>query len=192
MLLTVNRAFPRNPPGGHHFIDRGTLIRGEDADKVLEGMRKYRAENSFPLGDPEGELAAFYQVIAPYLVATDGPPTQPAITLAMQCATWNMRAWQKRPELLPETAITKERLQTCYACPHWAKVAEPPADGTPDRDYYRKADRRAVQMVGRIDYLEYGFCDHHHWPILIGARLSQPIGLAADQPIDGCWVTHAD
>lgn len=185
-MLTVKHNHAKPPNGGHRFPNGDEFHRGDTVEEVLEKMEAHRAENALPLGNPEQDLAKYYQSIAPYLVR-DEPDKEFVAPRSQIAAESMMTLWREHPDLYLQTnARIALREKTCDECPMKRRY---PKDGNSEKFYQRRAKQRASLLTGKREIEKEGWC---HWcklPIPLAVLIREPQKWERLQsPPKSCWV----
>lgn len=176
--MPILKLHPRQPEGGHTFLDHGVTLRSETVDALIQKIAAYRRVNGLPSGNPEREVELDYTVRYPWLVV-DHPrkvqevckPTEPENTGLSQ---WINRMWKQAPKNWVEKEQMDGRAEKCLSCPHHSPM--PLISGE---------DRRRVYLMGRgqID-TRLGHCILHDWACGLAAWMWQPEVLVNSSV---CW-----
>jgi hypothetical protein len=156
--------------------------------EVLEKMEAHRAENALPLGNPEEDLARYYQMIAPYLVREE-PGVEFKTPRSQVAAESIMTFWREHPELyLQNNARIALREQTCEECPMKRRY---PKDGASGKFYQKKAKQRASLLTAKRDIEGESWCHWCQLPIPLVVLLRNPEKWERLQsPPKSCWVNE--
>jgi len=185
-MLTVKRNHAKPPNGGHRFPNGEGFLRGETVDEVLEKMEAHRAENAQNFGDPEADLALYYQKIAPYLVSEVNADQQP-IPRSRIAAEGIMRFWRQHPEIfMSENPRIALRVKVCEDCPYKRRF---PKDEYSERPYAKRARQRAALLTSDREFQTLGWCQWSELPVDLITRVKEPARLEGLQPVPkSCWV----
>lgn len=186
-MLEVKRGHAKPPKDGHRFpIYPGGFLKGDTVEEVLEKMEDYRAENAFPLDDPETDLAYFYLKNAKYLVrVVEGERFKlPSLIIAEAI----MALWREHPKVMPaDSLIPGIRSKTCASCPMRREFPYGRDLGS-SRPYVKKAHQRARMLAGDREVAEGDYCHICKIPLDLINRVEAP-ELLQSAP-KSCWVSE--
>lgn len=178
-MLAYNHNALKPPLGGHRFRDGTT---GETFAEVVRKIAAERVTNHLPFGNPEQEVLAYYQEIAPHLVTNAGGNV--ANSDRQQVSESIMATAYGRFERLDRNdPVVQRRRDTCAACAHCRCTFE--GDETP---YSREAERVAVLLSGDLNVMSLGYCTHHRWSVGVASRLKTPETLGLPNPPANCYL----
>lgn len=182
-MLTINRLHAKPPVGGHNFPGHGGM-KADSVGALIDRILDYRGSNGLPQGNPEAELAAHYETIAPWLVQRDDRP-DPPVPLVDAVAEWIMRTWRLHPVRLEYSSVVAiQRREICKSCPFRVVVKFPPPG-----IYGTHAESRGILLLGYVQEDEIAVCEHHKWNIAIASRLAVPESVSLPPAPEKCWVT---
>ena len=186
-MKRLNTSAQRKPIGGHHFTDRGQIIKADTFSELVDAVAEYRLANSWPLGEPEDEVLAYYETIAPWLVVDDGTPPRPRGIPAHVRA---LRDWLNAVKLAGNVSLCSkkeaaERAEGCKGCKYASDLDWAYSDET------EEMERRAALLRGmRQSDVNDTYCRLHKWEVGVAvnlARPSAPAGAAERSP-ERCFV----
>lgn len=167
----INTSAQRKPIGGHHFTDRGQIIRADSFADLVKAVADYRLANSWPLGTPQEDVLAYYATIAPWLIVDDGlPPRAVGIPTHIQpLREWLNEVYKTGNVTLCSKTEAKERWAGCDGCKYASEI---------DWAYSRETEemeRRASLLKGmRPTPLDDSFCRLHKWPTSVATYMHKP------------------
>jgi len=188
-MLELNQNSLKQPYGGHHFPEKGLMIRADSFKELAVKLREFRINNNRPSGNPEQDILVFYAKNWPWLVRT--PEIQPEEINEDEdyvgWRKWIYRIWDNPFQELASQKEADDRTDICKSCPHnkpmsWQSTHE-------STELARRAFllRRGINKPDNI-----GYCGLHHADISILCFSSKPrefSGAKKDtaQP-PKCWV----
>lgn len=164
---------PRQPPGGHYFVDpSGVTIRSDTLNGLLDELSSYRARNGLTAGNAAKEVEQFYAVKFPWLITNVG--TTPVV-IEDPVARWIARAWRAPVKDWAEAEIVEARVRSCESCQHYA----------PLHPFDRDATRR-LEILGAGRLRSMGACKVQHWACGLAVL---PHDVEPVTPVPECWAT---
>jgi len=183
MPIRFKERLAMRPPGGWHFIEDKTTIRGETPEEVEGKLLDYRIRNGIPPGNPMQDLLNFTATRWPNLVENaEEPPAAPKDHPVYE-KVWNWLvsiSHLTNPGDVPyEQAL--EQTKICSQCP--LNLPYPKSDDILKDEVER---RSFLLRKGRPSNL--GFCLHHQWDSRVAVyRNRNAINPRADSPTI-CWM----
>lgn len=188
-MKTLNKDAQRKPIGGHHFTDRGQIIRGDTFREVVQGVEDFRLANGYPLGHPEQEVLAYYEAIAPWLVVESaGEGLLPSIPKHLEpLRDWLNGVWKAGNVVLASKIDVKERCVGCEGCKYATEIDW---DCSVETEELRK---RAELIKGmRPTPLDESYCRLHKWHNGVAVSLLKPrVNAAAKERSPGKCFVHS-
>ena len=186
-MKQINPSAQRKPIGGHHFTDRGQIIRADSFADVVKALADFRLANSWPLGEPEKEILAYYATIAPWLVLDDGAPTKPSGVPAhvQSLREWLNETYKTGNVTLCSKTEAKERWAGCDGCKYASEIDWAYSPET------EEMERRAALLRGmRVTPLDDSFCRLHKWATSVATYMHKPKVIEANREMapDACFV----
>ncbi len=175
--------------GGHHFKEKGHLLRGSTFAEVVEALAQYRLDNAIPVGNPKMDVLQYYARHYPYMVLIDehgkAPRDPNKDYIAWRDWVWEM--W-RRPELrFVTTKEAAERWIECSQCPHNRSLR-----GSETREGREVVKKTFLLRRGEEVPKFVGFCACHKFDIGVASFLETPrlrSGKNEDtQQPPSCWV----
>lgn len=119
-MLKLNKDQLRQPVGGHHFIERGLMIRGDTPKQVIKKITEYRINNNFPVGNPEQDLLLYYAERWPYMVRHDFDAQEEAKVDDDYegWRSWIYKIWNNPPASTVSSKEASDRWDVCKTCIH--------------------------------------------------------------------------
>lgn len=117
------------PPGGHHYYEGDAKITGSTFADLVRNIENYRAENHFPIGDPEtdatnytcGNWPNFCHGVDMVVVKSINAPN-PRTELLSDITTWAKNVLHSNHAVnLVSNELAEARAQTCAKCKFNAK-----------------------------------------------------------------------
>lgn len=114
------------PPRGHHYYEGDAKITGSTFADLVRNIESYRAENHYPIGDPEtdatnyicGNWPNFCHGVDMVVVESINPPN-PTAELLNDITTWAKNVLHSNHAVnLVSDELAEARAQTCAHCPH--------------------------------------------------------------------------
>lgn len=170
---------PRQPLGGHHFIEGdGLTIRAKTIHALIAAVRLYRENNARAAGNPALEVERFYAERFPWLVEKcergEEAPAATPVEKEEMLRPWINRIWRNPPKQWQETVKANERLAICAKCPHRIE------SGNVSEVYLR---RLIILGAGRFDTKALS-CSMHRWSCGLAAWMVDP---EVAEAVPGCW-----
>lgn len=188
-MIKLNEGQKREPIGGHHFKEKGHMIKGETFDEVVSNLAQYRLDNSIPLGTPKMDVLKYYAAHFPFMVLIDenGKPPRDPNKDYVDWREWVWEMWRK-PELRFITQKeAAERWIECSQCQHNRTLRN--AESREGKEIVKKTFllRRGENVPKFV-----GFCACHRLDIGIASFLEAPRQRSgkredSEQPPQ-CWV----
>lgn len=113
------------PPGGWHYIDGDARINADSYSDLVRLVEHYRAENSLPVGDVEGDISAyicgnwpnFCHGVESVTVTSVNAPTQLS-QLLDDIQVWAKNILQSgKPVNYVTDELAEQRARVCRSCP---------------------------------------------------------------------------
>jgi hypothetical protein len=187
MKYALNYRHQHQPMEDHSFVDDGQLITAKTLKGLVVAVREYRERNFHPAGDPEQEIATYYLLKYPWLVAALKDPSEAPLgaqestggAAAKEAVEQFVRAvWRDPPKRLLTQEEREVRAQACRECPFNA-----PVDLSGDREVVRRK-----YLLARGETPEgCGWCEFHRWHAGLAACIPDVIKLARPEPPEECW-----
>jgi len=186
-MMRYNENAQRRPIGGHHFLDRGQIIRADTFRELVQAIQDYRVSNSWPLGDPEADVLEHYAKVAPWLVVEDGEPVKARgiPEHVKPLFIWLNDVKQSGGTGLCTKAEAKERWAGCVGCKYSSEI---------DWDYSPETSKMQVDaaIIRRMQKspVENSYCRLHKWATGVAVFLAkQKVSPAnKERSPDGCFV----
>ncbi len=187
--LKINQK--RLPYGGHHFPEKGALIKGDSFEDVVDLLHNFRLINARPLGNARQEIIDYYSVKFPWMVELETKPIKqiPVDPDYKQWRDWIASVWGKPMGNAVSKKESSMRLEVCRTCPHnipknWNETEE-------SIEFNRKA-----LMLSRGNFVDekYGFCSLHKADLGVLSFLESPLQVSGKdkdkQDYPACWLTN--
>lgn len=178
----------RLPIGGHHFPEKGALIKGETFNEVVDLLTNFRLFNGRPVGRPRQEVIDYYAVKFPWMVEieTEEKPEVPLDPDYIAWRDWISSVWGKPSGRILSKKESSMRLEVCRDCPH--NVGKSWDDSEESIEFNRKA-----LMLRRGNYVDenFVFCDLHKVDLGVSSFLESPMLVSRkakdEQDYPACW-----
>ncbi len=193
MMMRLKKAQKRLPIGGHHFREKGMLIKGDTPEEVVDLVANFRLINGKPIGDPMRELIDYYTARFPWMVEYDldfeEPDPEDPDYIAWR--DWIGSVWGRGGLRYVSRKEASMRWEICKDCPHNA--------GTPWESSKESTEfSRKSMMLRRGESVpdNYCYCRLHRADIGVSSFLESPSKLSkkpneqADR--SGCWLSISE
>jgi hypothetical protein len=180
MSKTVNPDTQRKPVGGHHYHEGDTKVTGDSFIELLDNLRDLRIANGGAIGDPLGDVVAYYEKIAPWILVEDEEGVWdgeqiPAHLRPMQ--RWLDGVWKAGSITLVSGAESKTRQEGCKGCKY---ASEFEWDVGVEGEEMRK--RLEIMKRTRKTPLDTSYCKLHKWHNGLATLMIKPrFGSAAKE-----------
>lgn len=185
-MRQYNKNAQRRPIGGHHFTDRGQIIRADTFQELVQAIEDYRVSNSWPLGYPEADLLDHYAKVAPWLVLEDDEVKARGIPEHVKpLFSWLNEVKGSGSMGLCTKLEAKERWAGCVGCKYSSEV---------DWDYSAETKKMQVDaaLLRRMQKspVENSYCRLHKWATGVAVFLAkQKVSPAnKERSPGGCFV----
>ncbi len=192
MKYRLNKHQKRLPlGGGHHFPEKGAMIKGESFNEVVELLASFRLFNGKPLGNPVQEVTDYYADKYPWMVELDTEPVEEEELEEEYVAwrDWISSVWGKPMGRFLSKRESSDRLQICKNCPH--NVGKPWYEGEEAVEFNRKS---LMLKRGNLVDEKLGYCDLHKCDIGVSSFIENPIPVSRkpkdEQDYPACWFTN--
>jgi hypothetical protein len=186
-MFKINPNQKRLPLGGHHFYEKGFMIRGETHIEVADKLKDYRLNNNMPIGMPEQDVLFYYALNFPWMVIEDGKPDPVEPEDYKSWRDWIQKTWNRPPKKVITKKEAATRWETCLDCPHNKSMDWPETEES--SQFSRKAFliRRGAEIPENL-----GYCDLHKVDLGVFTLSETPI-VHSEKPKDianepRCWV----
>lgn len=170
---------PRQPLGGHHFVEiDGQIIRAKTVPLLLAAVKQYRDNNARPAGNPAVELEQFYAakfpwLVSPYNKGESTPAPEPPSNDDL-IRDWVNRMWRNPPKVWVEAETARKRLAICAQCPNRTESG---------KSAEVNLRRLTILGAGRFDNNSLN-CSSHRWSCGLAAWMENP---EASNSLESCW-----
>src|SRR5258705_12465900 len=97
-MLKLNLNSQRLPIGGHHFREKGYMMKGENLAEVVKKVEAFRLDNHHPIGNPEQDVLFYYAVHFPWIVIYDEEPDPEFDSDYKDWRDWLHKTWMLPPK----------------------------------------------------------------------------------------------
>lgn len=186
-MYKLNQDQKRLPFGGHHFYDKGFMIKGETVKEVVGKITDYRLNNNRPIGNPEQEVLEYYALNFPWMVKKDNEEVPKENESYALWRKWVQKTWTNPPKKLITTKEASFRWDVCKKCPHNKPI------NWPESDESTQITRKAFLLRQGMEIPEeLGFCSLHNVDIGVLTFIETPKDYSEqkkDTPgYPSCWV----
>jgi hypothetical protein len=188
MKYTLNPHQKREPIGGHHFQEKGILIKADSFLGVVDLLTNFRLINARPVGNPRQEVIDYYAAKFPWMVEYDlsGQEDEPLNEEYVAWREWISSIWGKSAVKFVSRKEASMRWETCKGCPH--NVGKPWKTSREEKEFMRKT---MMLRRGEVVDPKYVFCRLHKADLSVSSFVESPGKLSRkakeqeDHP--GCW-----
>ncbi len=167
----INTFAQRKPIGGHHFTDRGQIIKADTYKELVREVADFRLANGYDYGNPEQDVLSYYLSIAPWLVESDIEDKLPQgiSERGKQMRDWVNGIWQAGNVVLATPKTANERCEGCKGCKYSEAI-----DWDENSELMETQKRAALIRNMRKTTQNDRFCLLHKWVNGIAVWLLKP------------------
>jgi len=191
MKYRLNKFQKRLPLGGHHFPEKGAMIKGETFHEVDDLLTNFRLFNGRALGNPVREVTDYYASKFPWMVILETEPVKEEELDEDYVAwrDWISGVWGKPMGKFISLRESKDRLQICRGCPH--NAGKPWDESEESIEFERKS---LMLKRGNLVDEKICYCDLHKADISVSCFIENPIPVSRkdkdEQDYPACWFTN--
>lgn len=174
MAKVVNPNCQRKPIGGHHYHEGEELIKGDTFSELVDSICDFRIANRLPVGDPRGDVIAYYEKEFPWILIEDecGDIFKSEFSIPRHLhpmRDWLNEIWTKGSIKTVTKVEMAERAKGCEGCKYASEIDW-------DHSIETMELRKRVELLKgmRKTPLDKSYCRLHKWHNGLAVLLNAP------------------
>lgn len=185
--MRLKRNLASSPPGGWHYPEEETILRGKTPEEVITRIRTYRLQNAKSVGDPNHDFIQFVAMHWPQFISyahEDLSSEELEAEILSDLRGWLIEMARK-PQSVNLAEVWDHNFKTCLRCPHNQPVPTSPQDVAQD------VERRAFMLARGIEMEGVGCCTLQHWDNRVACVLDRKALNPESHVPAFCWLSQA-